>query len=260
MAAATINGQKLTYADSGGDGPAIVLGHGYFLDHTIFSAQAAALSPRYRVIAWDARGHGGTPDTDDDSTYSYWDQADDVLGLLDYLNIRQAIVGGVSQGGFIALRAALLAPERVGALILWDTEATPCDPADKVAYRGMFDALTAHGQASDIVEPLSTQLLGVSALRKEWLARWQHRTMPLGSAAECLLNRDDVSSRLNEIKCRALLMWGEFDKSIPKDRMDLLHERLPGATEVHVIAGSAHTPPLTHPAQVNSLILEFLSQ
>ncbi|MCG3756964.1 MULTISPECIES: alpha/beta fold hydrolase [unclassified Amycolatopsis] len=259
MPMATVNDRPLFFADTGGDGPVLLLGHGYFLDHSTFSPQAAVLAPTWRLITWDARGHGQTPDDDPGTSYTYWDQARDALGLLDHLGIERAVAGGLSQGGFTALRIALLAPERVAGLVLWDTEATPCDPADKAAYGGMFAALREYGPIDDLIVPLSTQLLGESDLRDELRARWRAEpALPLGPAAHCLLERDDVSPRLNEITCPALLMWGEQDVSLPRDRMDLLSERLPNAGEVHVIRGAAHTPTLTHPEQVNPLLQQFL--
>ncbi|WP_409182666.1 alpha/beta fold hydrolase [Amycolatopsis sp. VS8301801F10] len=255
---ATVNDRPIFFADTGGDGPALLLGHGYFLDHSTFSPQAAALAPEWRLITWDARGHGQTPD-ESDAPYTYWDQARDALGLLDHLGIERAVAGGLSQGGFTALRIALLAPERVAGLVLWDTEATPCDPADKAAYSEMFAALREYGPIDDLIIPLSTQLLGESHLRAELRARWRAApALPLGLAAHCLLERDDVSDRLNEITCPPLLMWGEQDVSLPRDRMDLLSERLPNASDVQVIRGAAHTPTLTHPEQVNPLLRQFL--
>src|SRR5712672_813165 len=120
MPTAAINGIQVGYADSGGDGPAVVLSHGYLMDASMFNAQVAALAPEYRVITWDARGHGGTPAP---GPFSYWDSARDVLALLDHLGIGRAVLGGMSQGGFLSLRAAMLAPERLRGLILIDSEA-----------------------------------------------------------------------------------------------------------------------------------------
>ena len=84
------------------------------------------------MITWDQRGFGQTEF--DSQPFTYWDSADDCLGLLDHLQLDRAVIGGMSQGGFVALRAALKAPERVRALILhrtrrpgWRTRRTsPC--------------------------------------------------------------------------------------------------------------------------------------
>jgi len=62
-----------------------------------------------RFITWDARCHGETESTNE--PFSYWDLADDLKGLLDHLGIERAVIGGMSQGGFVALRFALKYPE-----------------------------------------------------------------------------------------------------------------------------------------------------
>ncbi|GII96047.1 alpha/beta fold hydrolase [Sinosporangium siamense] len=257
MANVNVNGRSVTYSDSGGDGHPVILGHGFFLDHTVFAAQAEALGERWRVIAWDARGHGGT--ADDGVPFTYWDQARDVLALMDALGVERATVGGVSQGGFIALRTALLAPDRVSALILSDTEAQACDPYDKVRYEGLFAALSERGPAEELIGPLGTQIIGDHPQAEIWRERWRSSPLPLGSPVDCLLGRVDVTARLPEITCPALLMWGSQDRSLPVERMEVLRDRLHDATPIHVISGAAHSPPLTHPHEVNRVMSDFLS-
>ncbi|MFI6522585.1 alpha/beta fold hydrolase [Spirillospora sp. NPDC050679] len=252
------NGRDLSYSDTGGDGPAIVLAHGYFLDGTMFEGQAAGLAPDHRVITWDARGHGGTPD--DGVPFTYWDSARDLLGLMDALGVRTATVGGVSQGGFISLRAALLAPERVGRLVLFDTESHACDPGDKVAYQGLFDALSANGPVEEIVTGLAGQLIGDHPVAADWVRKWREAPrLPLGTPVACLLERDDITDRLGEVRCPALLVRGAEDRSISAERMRALSDGLPGATALQTVEGAAHSPPLTHPKEVNDLLLRFLA-
>src|SRR5580700_906675 len=134
MATASVNGVTITYHDSGGDGPVVVLSHGFLMDSSMFDPQVAALAPEYRVITWDERGFG---DTKAGGPFSYWDSASDVLGLLDHLGIDEAVIGGMSQGGFLSLRAALLAPARVRGLVLIDSQAGLEDPAAAPAYEEM---------------------------------------------------------------------------------------------------------------------------
>ena len=134
MLTARVNGTDIAYTDSGGDGPAIVLSHGYLMDHTMFDPQLSVLAPEFRVITWDERGFG---DTSADGPFSYWDSARDVLGLLDHLGLDRAVLGGMSQGGFLGLRAALLEPGRVPALVLIDTQAGQEDPALAPGYEQM---------------------------------------------------------------------------------------------------------------------------
>jgi len=114
MQTTQLNGINLAFEDNGGAGPVVILSHGFLMDHSMFDAQVAALKNDYRVITWDERGFGGTVATGD---FTYWDSANDVLALMDHLGIESAVVGGMSQGGFLSLRVALTAPERVRALV-----------------------------------------------------------------------------------------------------------------------------------------------
>jgi 3-oxoadipate enol-lactonase len=60
MPYADVNGQRLHYQDTGGDGPVVVFSHGFLMDHEMFEPQVAALRSDYRVISWDERGFGST--------------------------------------------------------------------------------------------------------------------------------------------------------------------------------------------------------
>src|SRR5438477_527330 len=117
----TRGGWKLFYEDTGGDGPPIVLIHGLLMDGTMFALQVEALRDRYRIVTPDLRGHGRSSHRAEE--YTQWDMMEDHVALLDSLGIDGAVWGGVSQGGFQSLRAALRHPERVAGLILIDTQA-----------------------------------------------------------------------------------------------------------------------------------------
>jgi hypothetical protein len=139
MAFADVNGQHIRFDDSGGDGSAVILSHGFLMDREMFAPQVDALAAEFRVITWDGRGFGET--RSDGQPFTYWDSARDCLGLLDHLRIERAVLGGMSQGGFLSLRAALLAPERVAALVLIGTQANLTHP-DRVNGR-LLDFLPA---------------------------------------------------------------------------------------------------------------------
>ena len=145
MPTRVVNGTSISYSDTGGDGPVVVLSHGYLMDSSMFAPQVQALAPAYRVITWDERGFGRTRATGE---FSFWDSARDVLGLLDELDIEQAVLGGMSQGGFISLRAALTAPDRVRALVLIDSQAGLEDPAVAPAYEQMEQLWMEQGPAA----------------------------------------------------------------------------------------------------------------
>jgi len=90
MPHAVVNDQRIYFEDTGGDGPAVVLAHGFLMDHEMFAPQVAALREAYRVITWDERGFGQTQY--DGQPFDYWDSAADCLGLLDHLGIERAVV------------------------------------------------------------------------------------------------------------------------------------------------------------------------
>lgn len=88
MPYAVVNGQRLHYQDSGGAGPALIFSHGLLMDLAMFAPQVAALRDRYRCIACDERGHGGTA-VSSLAPFSYYDSADDLAAPLTDLGIRQ---------------------------------------------------------------------------------------------------------------------------------------------------------------------------
>ncbi len=97
----TRQGVSLEYDDIGNDVP-LVLIHGFPLDRTLWRAQIAGLSQLYRVIAPDLRGFGQSSETDGEAVTM--DQyAADLNSLLDSVNVKQAVIGGISMGGYIAL-------------------------------------------------------------------------------------------------------------------------------------------------------------
>jgi pimeloyl-ACP methyl ester carboxylesterase len=257
MTYADVNGQRLYYEDTGGDGPAVVLSHGFLMDHEMFAPQVTALAPEYRVVTWDQRGFGDTEF--DGKPFTYWDSARDCLGLLDHLGIERAVLGGMSQGGYLSLRAALLAPERVRALVLIDTQAQLEDAEKLPVYQGMLEAW-AQGPGDELVEIVANLLLADPALSRRWIAKWQARPPELiVEPSRCLLEReDDVSGRLAEIACPAVLFHGTDDMAITMASAEHLAAGLPGCDGVVRVHGAAHASNLTHPEQVNPTLLAFL--
>src|SRR6476661_3458344 len=167
-----INGQWLHYEDTGGEVGPVVLAHGLLMDTEMFAPQIEARRPRCRVITWDARCHGQTETTDD--PFTYWDLADDLKGLLDHLGIRKAVIGGMSQGGFTALRFALQYPERVSALLLLGTQAGTEDPEKVATYRLMLDVWESEGLNDQLAEMVAAIILGNDwPGRHRWIAKWR---------------------------------------------------------------------------------------
>jgi len=258
MSTAVINGVTLSYSDTGGDGEPVILSHGYLMDSTMFDPQVAALSPEYRVITWDQRGFGGSRAS---GPFTFWDSARDLLGLLDHLGVDRAVVGGMSQGGFVSLRAALLAPRRVRALVLIDSQAGLEDPALAPAYEQLEQTWLTQGPApvQDIVASIILGPPDGPIDHAPWFAKWAAADREeLWLAFRCLMDRDDVTPTLGEIDCPALILHGTADAAIPAAKAEAVQAGLAGPTELVLVDGGTHAANLSHPDQVNVALLEFL--
>lgn len=97
MPHAEVNGQRLFFTDTGSGEDVIVFSHGFFMSQAMFEPQVQALADRWRCVAWDERGHGRTETTPE--PFTFWDSANDLLGLLDHLGVKRAVLAGMSQGG-----------------------------------------------------------------------------------------------------------------------------------------------------------------
>jgi 3-oxoadipate enol-lactonase len=255
---ADVNGQRIRFDDTGGDAPAVVLAHGFLMDRTMFAPQVAALAHEFRVITWDARGFGETEY--DGKPFTYWDSARDCLGLMSHLGIERAVVGGMSQGGFVSMRAALLEPDRVRALVLIDTQAGTEDPERLPAYRQMQQTWLEAGPVDELVNAIAHLILGTPELNSVWIQKWRarDRERTMKEPGDCLLGRDDITERLGEIGCPAIVFHGTADASIDMELAEALCDGLPAARPLVRVQGAPHAANLTHPEQVNAPLLEFL--
>lgn len=260
VAQAEVNGQRIGYEDSGGHRPALVFSHGIFMDRTMFDPQVVALTPDYRCIRWDQRGHGATgPAT---ALFTYWDSADDAIGLLDHLGVDRAVFVGMSQGGFISLRAALRHPERVAALVLIDSQAGAEDPEALTGYRAAAEIGEAHGLVDEVAQMAAAIIIGpASEITAHWMARWREEPpgrLPL--LIDVLGAREDITARLQEISCPALVIHGEDDAAISMELAQQLAHGLPGCARLLPIPGAGHAANLTHPQPVNAALRDFLGR
>lgn len=257
MPFADVRGARIAYDDTGGDGPPVILAHGFLMDREMFAPQVEALRGIHRVVTWDERGFGDTEY--DGEPFTYWDSAEDCLGLLDHLGIERAVVGGMSQGGFLSLRAALLAPERIRGLVLLNTQAGTEDPEVVPLYGGMIDEWAADGPSDELAAVVAGIILGEPTISAAYTAKWQARPgATIRQPGATLLGRDSVEDRLGEITAPALVVHSTADAAISLDKAERLAAGLPNA-ELVVVDGGTHASNLTHPTEVNEAIVRFLS-
>jgi 3-oxoadipate enol-lactonase len=257
MPYAQVNGQRLHYTDSGGDKPVVIFSHGFLMDLTMFDHQVEEFRNDYRCIAWDERGFGQTEF--DGKPFTYWDSADDCIGLLTHLGVEHAVLAGMSQGGFLSLRAALRYPDRVRGLVLIDTQAGDESEA-REAYRGLLDAWAAYGATDELAYTVAGIIINDPVENLKWIAKWKLRDRAtLAEPGNCLLNRDDITGQLAQIHCPSVIIHGLDDAAIPLEKAQQMRVALPGFQHLEIIEHAGHASNLTHPDQTNRAIKNFLS-
>ena len=249
-------GARIYYEDSGGEGPVVAFSHGILMDHEMFAPQVEALKDRYRCVTWDERFHGLT---EGEEPCTYWDSAQDLFAILDDIGASEAVLAGMSQGGFLSLRAALTAPERVRGLFLIDTQAGAEDPEQGEMYRAWAQIWAEQGPQDHLIDA-SIALIVSPAPAEPWAAKW--REWPPERAPkmiDTLLSREDITDRLGEITCPAVVVHGTADPSIPMEKAETLSARLPACSGVVAIEGGGHASNLSHPDEVNEALEKFLA-
>jgi pimeloyl-ACP methyl ester carboxylesterase len=144
-----------------GSGPAVVLLHAFPMDNSLWAAQRAALAGAgHRVITPDLPGFGGSALA---ATAPSLDaMADSVVALLDHLGIEQAVVGGLSMGGYVTMALLRRHPDRLSAIILADTKAGADSPEAAANRETVAAAVEEAGTAAGIADGMLPNLLGTT--------------------------------------------------------------------------------------------------
>jgi pimeloyl-ACP methyl ester carboxylesterase len=251
-----------------GAGPAVVFLHAGVADRRMWQGQLAALTganPQYRSIAYDRRGFGETLHMDEQ-----YSQVGDLFRVLDaVVPGESAILVGCSQGGRIAIDAALADPARVRALVLvapaisGAPEITPVAPAiqawidrfedaEATADIDRINALEAHAWLDG---PLAKEGRVGGAVRELFMAMNDIALRAERRGTE--IEPDAAYGRVREIAVPALLVWGDLDFPHIAQRCRYLAVQMPRVT-THPMQNTAHLPSLEHPAQFDRALLAFL--
>lgn len=257
---AHINGIDIHYQVSG-DGPWVVLSHSLACDLTMWQPQIEVLSGRYRVLAFDTRGHGAS--SAPPGPYDFGQLTDDVIGLLDHLGIARCHFVGLSMGGMIGQHLALAAPTRLASLVLADTasrypaEVLPMwqERIRLVGEQGM-EAMVEGTLARWFSAPFGTAQPQVVA-RVAGLIR----TTPAAGYIGCChaIPRLDITARLGAISVPTLVIVGAEDAATPPAMAEAITAAIPDA-RLAVIPQAAHLANLEQPQAFNRLLLEFLDR
>ena len=250
MAETQINGIRIRY-DATGDGPAVLLTHGYSATGGMWAPQIEALKDRYRIITWDMRGHGETESPDDPARYSEALTLADMVGLLGFLGEDKAVVGGLSLGGFMSLAFHLAHPQAARALVLCDTGPGYRNPEARAGWNR-----AAEKRALDF-EARGMDALG-SSPEVRAAARYHRSAQGLAHAARGMLAQVDarIIDHLPEIRVPTLVIVGERDEPFV-GASEYMAAKIPGA-RLEVIPSAGHAANLDNANHFNRVLSDFL--
>jgi len=251
MAMLARNGVNIYY-ETHGEGPVILLSHGYSATSQMWRGQIAPLSKGNKLVLWDMRGHGQSDYPSDQAQYSEEATVADMLALLDHLGAKTAIVGGLSLGGYMSLAFYASHPERVRALLIIDTG--PGFKKDEAREGWNRNALrTAERYEKEGLGPLGA----ASAER----ATARHRDATgLARAGRGMLTQKNarVIESLPNIKVPSIVIVGADDAPFLA-AADYMTAKIPGAEKV-VIPNAGHAANIDQPAAFNAAVENFIAK
>ena len=244
-------------AECAGAGPALVLLHGWSLDRRAWQPQMDALADRFLTIAIDRRGFGRSSAPPDLTR-----EPEDLLAVRDALGLDRMVLAGMSQGGRVALHFARGHPDKVAGLILQGApldgfrpepqgeEAIPLDDYVALARAGRLDDMKALWREHALMRASTGE---ARRLIDRMLADYEGRDLVAAAAHEL----DPIAERLGGIEVPALIVTGEGDTGWRQRAGDALADGLPNARR-EVMPGAGHLCNLTHPAEYERLVAEFV--
>lgn len=258
---AHINGISLSYGDAG-QGPAVVLLHGFPLSRDMWSPQEEALAQAgFRLVTPDLRGFGESDAPEGPYSMSLF--SDDVIALLDHLEIDRAVIGGMSMGGYILLDLLERYPERAAAAVFITTRSTADSKPAKADRRALLERTKKNGTRTMAEIASSILLAGETLEHNPQLVRTVYRWMTstdirgIEGALQALLDRKDYSSTLGAFDLPSLVIGADQDSAVQQEDIRALTEGLP-ASELCMISRAGHMVNLEQPEAFNECLLRFL--
>ena len=253
-----IDGRRVHFVDAGSGPQTVLLLHAFPLNARMWDAQVSALAGRYRVIAPDVPGFGGSAGGDGASTMSRL--ASDALEVLARLGVARACVVGLSMGGYVAFELFRRRPDVVRALALCDTRAG-ADTAEGATGREAFAVRAIERGLPWVADELLPRLLGPRAsagVVAEVRARIAEGT-PAGVAAaqRGMALRPDSTPTLAQIRVPTLVLVGTQDVLTPPAESRRMAAAIEGARLVE-LPGVGHLSNLEAPTEFNRALGTFL--
>ena len=237
---APVNGIHVWYADFG-KGPPVILLHGGLANSDYWGLQVRALSPSYRVIVMDSRGHGRS--SRNATPIGYDLMASDVIALMDYLQIDKAAIVGWSDGAIIGLDLAIHHPQRLTRVFAFAANSNPSGVKDVDKSPVFTEFIARCGKQYAQLSPTPTQY-------KEFVADIEHMWAS---------QPDFTDAQLKGITVPVWIADGDHDEAIKRENTDLMASLIPGAGEL-ILPEASHFAFLQDPVMFNESVFHFLSQ
>jgi 3-oxoadipate enol-lactonase len=254
------NGMDINY-EIEGDGPVVTFSHSLACNLSMWDEQVRALKGRYRVLRFDTRGHGqsGAPA----GAYTLEQLGDDLKGLLDGLGITATHFVGLSMGGMIGQVFALKHPAMVQSLVLCDTTSRYPAAAAPV-WEDRIKAVGAKGMEPMVAPTLERWFTApFRARRRDLMERvgTMIRSTPAPGYIGCChaIPKINVTERLRDVRCPALVIVGEEDPGTPVEMARDIHAALPAA-ELAILSRASHLSNLEQPEEFNRVLGGFLDK
>lgn len=240
------------------DGPAVLLSHAVGTTLEAWDALVPLLSPRFRVIRYDTRGHGRSQAPE--GPYAVEMLGRDALAILARLGIERASFIGLSQGGMTGMWLAAHHPQTIERLVVANTAAyIPVkDIWPGLIETALRDGMQVIGERT-IKSWLGPTYQAAEPQGVEALVAAMQRMSPFGYAGACAMLRDvDLRGDLERIRCPTLVIAGLEDGPAGAAAAQALNAGISHARRID-LPRSAHLSPIENPAAFNRAVVEFLA-
>jgi pimeloyl-ACP methyl ester carboxylesterase len=226
MIIANVNGLEIAY-ERRGQGPPLLLLHGYPLDHSIWHEVAGLLGSSFDVVLPDLRGFGQSSAPEQE--YGMADMAADIAGLLDHLGMQRAALAGHSMGGYVALAFVRANPERISGLGLVSSQAVADTPEGR--ERRYDTARRVAEQGVDFVAESMPDKLSPDPRVQSLCAELIREQRPAGiiGALKAMAGREDSTPSLPSLNVPVSVLHGNADALIPMERAREIKAAVPHA-------------------------------
>jgi len=258
-------GESRLFYEMKGEGKAVILIHGGLLNMHMWDEQFNIFSKEYKVIRYDAMGHGKS--INKNSTYSHHE---DLKILIDSLNLDKPVIMGLSMGGYVAIDFALAYPEVASSLILVSPGLTGFnfDSKQLLEYQNRLVRAAQGGDTRMVIEYFMRSWTdGPYRVPRQVdsIVREKVRTMIEGTYTT--FNNSSVEKRLapvaidrlKEISINTLTIVGDMDVPDIIEIADLIDRDVSNSQKV-IIQGAAHMVNMEKPGIFNRIVLEFLGK